>query len=187
MKKIIFLSICIATFSCSKKDSVIPALNEASSQVLKTNDQDLQRSMFRLLTPDEKANIWINKYNEYLKSSKLSDAQAIYIQSLIDIIKPEMYINSDKYFLSINEPLLKEQAIKLFGFKEARSLLTTLSRWIEDEEVDDGSGGGGGVSCSCNKKDSWCQTGLSCSTWACTASLDGCGWWWGEPCNGKCF
>lgn len=187
MKNILIITICFLIFSCKKQDNVTPALNEASIQVLKTNNQDLQRSMFRLLTPDEKANVWINKYNEYLKISKLSESQAIFIKSLIDIIKPEMYINSEKYFLSINEPLLKEQAIKLFGFKGAKSLLTTLSRWIEDEEVDDETGGGGGgVGCSCNKKDDWCSP-MKCSTWECNPTLDGCGWWLSKKCNGKCF
>ena len=90
MKILSCLFLFAVFISCNKTNIDMSALNEATTEVFNTQDKSLQQSMFKLLNPEEKSNVWKFKFNQYLKNNDLNESQTLYIKSLIKIVSPEM-------------------------------------------------------------------------------------------------
>lgn len=139
----------------------------------------MQRSMFKLLSTEEKSTLWKSKFEIYLQNSELSEVQKVFVEKLIGVIRPELYNNlNPSYPNNVNEKLLRETALKLFGVKESYNLLGTIS----NPNVAAPAPG----NCSCSKSSDWCHEALYCSTWLCNET-SGCGTFLAYTCNGKCW
>jgi hypothetical protein len=183
MKKVSIICIlcCFMMSACKKSDLKNLDLDQAETtlnEVLKTSDKTLQKSMYKLLDNDEKAEIWKLKFTKILKTESLDKRQIAFINLLIEIVKPELFDNlNDRYRNQINDMSLKNTAIELFGLSKSFNILATLN----ESEYIMALGG-----CKCSKKSDWCEGILICRNDYCEET-SGCGTFWSYTCNGGCY
>jgi hypothetical protein len=182
--KLLFACCILATASCNKSQDLVSKEdvsvdNTAIAQILGTTNQLKQMSMFKLLTPIEKSEIWVQKFTDYLNENRLSDKQKTFVETLRILATPQLF-NDISYKESINEPELKATAIKLFGVDGAFILLSTLQKSPSPDPNTAND------NCSCSSSSDWCGTYTSCLGALCIATDDGCGTFWSYKCDGRC-
>lgn len=166
----------------------------AISQVLKANNSELQKNLYRLLTPSEKSVLWNSKYSKMLTDDILNFEQRNFIIRLKELATPQYFIKNTnhKSELKFNKDELKVDAISLFGISGAYYLLASIvdekqanlnfmSNNISSESISAPPN-----NCSCSKTDDWCSYPTTCIGNNCASTYQGCGWWLEENCNGTC-
>lgn len=150
----------------------------------------MQRNLYRLLTTFEKAAVWKNKYHKLLSSSNLTKSQRSFIEKLENLITPVLFIkNKGNLNEKLNIKALKEAAIALFGVSGAYYLIASINEEKHAEKTISSlnlSSASAPPSCSCSRVDDWCSYPTTCIGYNCIMTVDGCGWWWNEDCNGTC-
>lgn len=176
-----------AISSCSKSDTgtdVSVEMNQgAIQQLLDANNLESQKTMYRSLNSVEKNEVWRQRFENYLKTPRLSPSQKLFVQDLLGILEPKLF-DQGSSLLATLEKQLRRDAITLFGVGEATTLLTTLGP-ITITHLDDPAEPGLGNNCKCNRTDDWCATYMYCRERVCDP-VSGCGTLWQHTCNGLC-
>ena len=183
MRKFFYLILSITVFfsSCKKNSEIIPGTEEelttpAINQILATNNILQQRNMYKLLSPEEKVEIWKIKFSKFMKHPSLNEDQVHFINKISTLLNADIFSNKSK----LNEYEIKGEAIKLFGVAGSYSLLATLKTVPEPSLVEPGGG-----TCSCSGASDWCGSRAACYTLGCSYS-SGCGTLWQYTCDGTC-
>lgn len=180
-----FLTLILAS-ACSKTN--IRDNSTAVKEVLEAKDQVLQKSMFRLLTIQEKSEVWQSKFMNYLEKNKLNEQQRIFVVEISKIIKPELFDYSNhSYRKSTGESSIRKRTAELFGSEESYNLLATLSILKKTTPDIIGVRTGPFGNCSCSQTSDWCHDVLTCRSFICKTTSGGCGTFWGYNCDGKCL
>lgn len=203
MKSFILLLISVTLLSslnsCNKSiesDSTkqIFINSRAISQVLKANNFELQKNLYRLLTPSEKSILWNSKYSNMLTDEHFNAEQRNFIGRIKELVTPQYFNNNTngKSKSIFNKDDLKFEAISLFGISGAYYLLASIldekqsminfsSNNISSESISAPPS-----NCSCSKTDDWCAYPATCIGNNCASTKQGCGWWLEQDCNGTC-
>jgi len=186
--KIVFLIFIVATSSCSKNKSSIlnqqeVVNNDALLQIQKTSNLENQKIMYRTLSKYEKCEIWSQKFTNYISSNNLNKGQIAFINSIMVILKPELFELGSTLRASLNEKEINAMAIKHFGVNEASFLFANIS--MSNNETEKNEGGGGGTGSKCAQNHDWCGTYTTCRPWICTPQ-SGCGFLFLYECDGGC-
>ncbi|MBP6022062.1 bacteriocin fulvocin C-related protein [Ferruginibacter sp.] len=184
--KLLLTCYLIALISCNKSPDLI-AKDEvtisktAITQILNiSNNQQAQRSMYNLLSANEKSEIWMQKFTGFLNENNLNSKQKLFVQRIKNLMTPQFFVNNS-IKEKVNEPELKATAINLFGVDVAFSLLCTLEKSPIPNTVDPG-----GTDCTCSKSSDWCGQYTTCLGAICTETNSGCGTFWSYSCTGRC-
>lgn len=156
------------------------------SQVLALSGES-QRSAFLLLDKKSKRQIWNDRLN--LAKQNLNENQALLIDELLDIAKPDFfettggYANNldykeklDKWKFEAQSQFKRDDFIRIFTSLDDP---TTSSINGEDSFVNPDE------SCGCNKFEDYCWF-ADCVASKCESTQTGCGILWGSTCNGEC-
>jgi len=209
MKKIIFLCSLLATLSlvsCHKEQATIPEsenrdeniknmmvyasdIEEYTLAILQTYTIEMQRDLFKEMSPENKARIWRERIDYEIEHTTSTEEQLAALNSLKEHITPEFWSGGSTAFVTE----WTEANIVLMGYERMKGIVTTLGA-----ERPSGGGGGGGTTspglakCNCNTSSDWCTgryaTYGRCSTTVseCTGTDLGCGTLWLYSCMGTC-
>lgn len=157
--------------------------------MLKEKNPEVQKIMFRTLSPNEKSDIWREKIDFEINNSKLNNEQLQYLGNLKEFIEPKLFTNEEIEKKSKNKLLeLKEKAIYLFGVSIAYKILNSLATNEIDllnYKIIDGDGDL--PNCNCSQSSDYCSGKTNCK-WvvADCKSQSGCGTLWIFPCDARC-
>lgn len=190
-KLLLFATLAITLLSSCKKNEAHENDNNidhaAVQQVLNNPNENLQRSMFRLLNSAEKSAVWQQKYQDLLKRSDLSLEQRDFVKSLSKYVSNSK-VFSKEYRNTTNENMeggFRTKAITLFGESNALLILASLQNEVllsrNEPELPD---------CRCSTSSDYCvpiPTDVKCrvSAW-CQSLSSGCGTFWSYSCDGLC-
>jgi hypothetical protein len=158
----------------------------------------LQRAVFRSYTAEKKLECWIEKLDRTLLLENWSETEVLHIKKLennldtscfetvltSDTIDPEIQLFVKRWIeyslntLKWNKPKLAFVISSLYyslaEFNQALAMELNQSIPVSD--------------CGCSIEMDFCsyQYYLSCKSSDCTASSSGCGWLWGDACDGTC-
>jgi hypothetical protein len=142
-------------------------------------------ALYHSLGPASQFEIWAQRFETYRSSQhdRLSPAQLEVLDRAIEISR-----KGDKGAI----PQIGEDAVKEFGLEEAARVFASLkSTDGGDEEEEAGQRNGAealAVDCDCLVGGiPSCLRGVCLSSSTCVVQPSGCGWWWSEQCNGRCF
>jgi hypothetical protein len=219
MKNIFFLFVIISfsIVSCQKGEQVYSCDSEVNEYVnenlsdlkgityeeLVAYELDYQKGVFRTLTKEEKAQMWISKLEEVLELT-WSETEISYIESMKEAINENWFDLdiSDVDKLKRDEFLQQKIAEGNTEVGLSMGMLYSLFARI-DIPVDPnapsymkplpyGSGGsssGNTGDCKCSQSSDWClQSGYDCEDddLGCNETAHGCGTFWTYKCNGIC-
>lgn len=220
MKKLLYLVfITIFAFSCKerKDDLIYSPINEIDfwvknhmDLIAKMNRVDVvkfsknyQRAIFVAKSPEQRFELWNDKYTELLKNKDLNSEQQYSIKELtsllnIDIFKPD-FKDKHKFLAKVNTWAHSAIITNVFKRSEINQILLSLESEINTSKVTnrDGPGGGGGTgepSCECNEDNPsgfvWndCAEIKRCKKCdSCFTTSLGCGPMYMSPCDGFCL
>lgn len=173
MKKlIIFLITAITILSCKKNSAlseteVLTSDNPAIRQVFNESNVALQKNMYRLLSVNEKLEVWDKKFALLLSSNKLNDNQKVFIKGIKNDLS--LYFSKNYKISEVDNKNLKDKAVQLFGVNEAFNILANVNEaqpLIIQPPPD----------CSCSRASDYCDGTSSCSFAHCTDTNGG--WWY---------
>jgi hypothetical protein len=145
-----------------------------------------RRAIFSALDPEAKSSLWKEHFEHYRNEHPdLTAAQAAYIEKLVSSISAEFYSRLN------DDPAVKKSLDQLKAEGSALFDRDSLGRLVSQLGPDPDPASGrqplqlyGG--CTCNTDDDWCSWGYDCVGGNCNDTVDGCGWWGNDPCNGLC-
>ncbi|WP_426747406.1 bacteriocin fulvocin C-related protein [Myxococcus faecalis] len=142
-----------------------------------------RKAIFAALPPETQSSLWRQHFEHYLESHpKLSESQVEFIQELIELSAPSLFMKAANATSPKGPDLTKqkEAATKLFGPTETTLLLATLG---PQEQL-----AGNKANCECNIVEDFCPPLTFCTRGtSCTVVFTGCGAVWLQPCNGDCM
>jgi hypothetical protein len=157
-------------------------------------DVSVQRAIFSSWSPEKKSEAWRYRLSRVLSDNDFNLLEIIHIQRLIDSISPELFIKPNNYDneyqafktewlnYAVNELQWNEYftAFLVYRFWFTQEQFTNeISEYsVEDSEPNP-------VYCNCNSANDFCQE-THCFPSSCTATEQGCGWLWSQPCDGRC-
>lgn len=150
-----------------------------------------QRAAFRVMSPEKKESIWMDKIDNLKTIYKDKDDLDI-INYVTNVIKEfDLYDNSlsDQKYLDIDESLdkLLEKAgwtklEKIYAFGRIDDMINTSNREFIEGDPDYGDG----KDCHC-RWGAWCTGTDNCDTKSkCEDTMAGCGFLWAQSCTGYC-
>ncbi len=197
MKKInlVILTLAVLIAACKKTNTNNEFLDKESAvaQVLESKNLGEQKSMYRLLSPDEEAEVWVIKFEKILLNEQMSSEQRAFIKKIKS--------NMTAYFFqhngltndpSVNVSVITSKAIELFGSANAFSLLSSLSdKFPETNHSLNVVSGPPPAGCGCYTQStifdcSGSGAGATCKSGGCSPSPKGCGGLWLYTCDGNC-
>jgi hypothetical protein len=190
MKKLLIVLpfILFGIIGCNKSGTVdnlnnYENLTNTQQVVLKEPNEDLQRNMFRLLSAEEKSQLFITKYANILKNENLNALQVAFVKKIQAFVSPAMYKSNTKPYVEAD---IKAEALSLFGIKKATRLLASLDTRLDAATMDEFSDVNT-PNCHCSTGSDWCGSSTFCSTSVDCKSKGGCGTFWTWTCNGICY
>lgn len=190
MKKLFLtLSIAVLLFcSCSNNETNDLQNRETKiSAVLNEKNYDTQKIMYRMLSNEDKLQIWQNKIDNMILNDKLNKEQINLIEDLRSNLTAELFDqkkNNDarEIFKSVYVKKFINKAQFLFKPEYFASNFYELNNKVSfDSDKPD---------CTCNQSSIWscamqsndCQSSDKCKT-----TSDGCGFLTMSSCNGRCY
>jgi hypothetical protein len=192
MKKIFFIAsvFTVLLFISCENDNIDfnTASDEKVNQVLKLKGES-QRMAYKLLSSNEKFNVWKKHLNNELNKDIYSSSQKEYIKNVINLLDEEFfYENVTAQKLKKNKEIiygLRQVGFKYFNKQELGNLIASLNGNLSLSVYQKAVPPLG--SCNCNHVNDWCVWGSSCfGTPYCGYSSSGCGDLWQDPCTGIC-
>jgi hypothetical protein len=186
--KFVMLSSVILVYSCAKKQENLVSKETLTNSAaikftLNAKTTEIQKGMYNLLTPEEKSEIWNQKFSNYLIDNDLNREQRKFVEELRQIATPNFFDPTQISFKnSINENKIRINAMNLFGVDGAFILLNSISNKKDFTPFDATPSG----DCSCSRTSDWCGSYTICRAWICTNTSSGCGTMWSYSCNGSC-
>lgn len=191
MKKLILtLGIVLSLFSsCSNDDSLKNEENSRISAVLKEENYDAQKIMYRMLSNEEKLQLWQDKLSTMILNDGLNEKQINLIQDLKAHLNANLFDNSgnnDKreIFKNVYAKDFLNKSQSLFTPKYFTESFYNISNRIA---IDDD--GPNKPDCTCNQSSIWSCVGLpDCkASDKCDSTTDGCGFLGFSECDGRCY
>lgn len=192
MKKLILtLSMSLLLFcSCSDNEAFEKQNNESKiSAVLKEENYDTQKIMYRMLSNEEKLQLWQDKLSTMIQIDELNEKQ-------IDLIKDlKAHLNADLFDNNGNNDkreIFKNVYAKDF-LKKSQSLFTpkyfTENFYNISNRIAIDDDGPNKPDCTCNQSSIWSCVGLpDCkASDKCDTTTDGCGFLGFSECDGRCY
>ena len=182
--RLLSLSFLIILFSCSNDKNDSAQISKSSiSTIIKIKNIDEQRIVYKLLNPEEKMSLWIEKFNIVLEDSKLNNNQKALIIDLRNNLKANYFSNEQdddkEYFKTIYVVNYLKKIEKVFSREQIEDVFYKVS--INRIEI------GPKKACNCNKGSLFgCGASASCNNKTCEDSNTGCGFLWAWECNGVC-
>ncbi|GIJ92535.1 hypothetical protein Asppvi_001813 [Aspergillus pseudoviridinutans] len=117
---------------------------------------------------------WLTHFDQFREQHEpLNPAQSAVIDKATELAKQGQNLDPNAM------DTLKDDAISAFGFKDAKSLLTTLdNKPLQARDNNE--------QCGCATQSDWCDSGYHCVFGGCTQTGSGCGTLDGYPCDGLC-
>ncbi|RVX47560.1 hypothetical protein EDD27_10497 [Nonomuraea polychroma] len=154
-------------------------------------DLEYRRAIFHALSPQERSNLWVAHIHSYQAARPHLNAKQ---RNVIDLVL-ETFGEASTFEQPLTEDIrrkmesLVKMAIDALGKDEAYSLGANLGPRPTSKPSTHQSQGLLSV-CDCATNDDWCSTHhgnpYRCFRGGCGYTSSGCGWGWGEPCNGEC-
>ncbi len=161
-------------------------------------DIPLQRAVFRSYTTERKLDFWMEKLHRTLLLGNWTEKEILHIKNLEDILNVTIFESYSK-----NQILKTEQAVfakewvayslNTLKWNKAKLTFVVSSLYYSETEFNQASAIELNLSitssdCVCNMGMDFCyyEFNLGCKSSDCTASSSGCGWLWGDPCDGTC-
>ena len=220
MKKVLTFHFVIAilvvvNFSCQKTElefSCDPYINKFVKKNLEVLQQislselngynvPLQRAIFNSWDYHKKREIWLEKLQYLLVNSDFDGPEKDQIQTLIDHIDEEYFLETDVALNSLARSQFAAEWINYATnvlewsdisiafviyrlYTEPGQLESELSvlKSLEITAISDTESGG---LCNCNTSNDFCGDS-TCESGDCTIT-NGCGWLWSMTCNGNCY
>lgn len=193
MKKLILtLSMSLLVFcSCSDNEAIEKQNNESKiSAVLKEENYDTQKIMYRMLSNEEKLQIWQDKLDNMITNDGLNEKQINLIQDLKANLNANLFdnrSNNDKREIFKNvyvKDFLKKSQL-LFTPKYFASSFYTISNRvaIDDDDLNK-------PDCTCNQSSIWScamQSSDCRPSNKCKPIPDECGFLRMYECDGRCY
>ena len=191
MKKLILtLGIVLSLFSsCSNDDSLKNEENSRISAVLKEENYDAQKIMYRMLSNEEKLQLWQDKLSTMILNDGLNEKQINLIQDLKAHLNANLFDNSGN---NDKREIFKNVYAKDF-LKKSQSLFTpkyfTESFYNISNRIAIDDDGPNKPDCTCNQSSIWSCVGLpDCkASDKCDSTPDGCGFLGFSECDGRCY
>ncbi|HEX6849714.1 MAG TPA: bacteriocin fulvocin C-related protein [Chitinophagaceae bacterium] len=195
----ILLFFTVLLSSCGKEGSSSTSsekdfINQKIISQIVNLPEDEQRTAFRLLNNYEMAFLWSSKLKNVKTSESLSSEQKIFINELIDLVNPDLFLISSKTNIEFKTNLAKnitQKARMLFGDINARKLIASVSPYkggtVTPNNVDPDEGGV--KKCKCSTESNYCDPLAPCDEQletVCKHTLMGCGALLLFSCNGLC-
>jgi len=196
---IIFIAITVILLSCKKQSSSEKSdepvlINEKVISQIINLPEDEQKTAFRLLNTNEMSFLWSSKFIKVKESEKLNRDQIAFIDDLLSIIKPDLFLINSKTNIEFRTTLgknISQKARILFGEENARKLLASISpyksRTVTPNYVDPGDGGV--KKCKCSSESNYCNPLAPCDEQPediCKHTTLGCGTLLVYSCDGLC-
>ncbi|WP_396167159.1 bacteriocin fulvocin C-related protein [Flavobacterium sp.] len=192
MKKLILtLGIVLSLLSsCTTDDTVTNQENSKITSVLKEKNYDTQKLMYRMLSKEEKQEIWVDKIDVLISDSSLSGQQVSLLKDLKNHLNVTLFdtkSNNDEreVFKTIYVKDFLNKAKSLFSEDYVYNNFFTISGNNSSSKLYDSK-----PICSCNQGSMW-SCGMATSTCRetdkCRKDSDGCGFATMFECNGNCF
>jgi hypothetical protein len=147
-----------------------------------------RRAIYTEISPTVRSQLWVEQLNRYrIAHSQLSTDQATAIDQAITILSEESTFTVEPANRSDLDRAIqqhKELSLLAFSQNEARDLFMILGPADnlsgQQEPLPD---------CACHHRDNAFCAPLVCveTPGICRTSSSGCGWWWGQTCDGACF
>lgn len=209
MKKlIVVLGITLSLlYSCTNDEIKSNDINEARiASVLSEKNTDAQKSMYRMLSKEDKQALWINKLDSLITDKNLNETQTKLLTGLrsqltVSIFDDNSNNDQREVFKNVYIPYFIKEAQEIFSkdyiynnFYEIQNYPKTLAMSTSNNGLNNRSGDigiGGETACTCNVGSMVsCGSGISCRQplWeGCTSTTSGCGAFWVYSCNGMCI
>ena len=201
--KLFFLTSFFIVFSftsCMKKgsnlnlDEVAPSLTEAAIQVLQFGkiNVSVQRNAYRILSSQEKADLWKLHLINSLKSGNFNIAQnEIIKEAIVNLCKASFFENSNRDLSSASYVIFEHKAKTNFNNDERLIVFSSLQDFAATTTTTDGvstmmEAGPGDHNCTCSMVSTYCGF-WDCTMNGCNQTQDGCGTFWQYGCNGTCL
>ena len=178
------IALTVLCLSCNKneefKENEIQLSRAAIKMLLKEPDIHAQRNMYNLLSINEKATVWQEKFDSVI-AGNLNQQQYEFVSKVRAMIRPELFDKSSSAFhlFDQQEKMLHEEAVRIFGKTGAFNLLASVNK----NQYPPGAG-----DCDCSTKSDWCPSSsiAGCVRLDCKTTT-GCGTLWSYTCNGDCW
>ncbi|MEU1804104.1 bacteriocin fulvocin C-related protein [Streptomyces sp. NPDC019937] len=141
-----------------------------------------RRAIYARLSPPEASRVWREHLSHYRAThAGLSAEQIRALDGLsAEVANPSIFDRGNGPYQPPQR--LKDATIEAFGQEETRAIVSVLG------PVDAASAAAGPLSgCTCHQEDGFCGLGYHCRSGSCQTSSSGCGWWYGQTCDGLCY
>ncbi|GLW93732.1 bacteriocin fulvocin C-related protein [Actinokineospora globicatena] len=143
-----------------------------------------RKAILASLSPAERSALWSEQVNRYrLTHPDLTAEQRAFLDEALAVAgRSETFQDEASEEVAAQLTRLHDEGIRVLGFHQAASLLAVFG---PAEQVAVAAGALNG--CTCNKLDDWCAWGYHCRDGSCGQTPQGCGTYYGQPCNGLCY
>jgi len=203
---LLILLISLSFSSCSEEtcyscdDTVNEWVKENKTLIESFNRSELmqlelskQRAAFRILSPEKRKEIWLDKIL-YVKENELSNDEKIHFK-LLEVFIEELDFGKEltkKEGIYVNNWL--DEGRKIFNWDDKFLVKNFYFIGNESRGIDDGTGIGSGTDCNCSSSSDCNSSGNQgppsfCSTFGpveCNKTTMGCGFLWLFSCHGTC-
>lgn len=164
-------------------------------EITKFEVRETQVEIFKALSPEKKAEMFLEKYDDLISSGLYSGEKLAYIERSKDFISADSFKErTGKQRVPSNHGEIvihTKEGPNHFEFYELSIILNELGDIISPRASGGfGSslgGGGGGIPCECSTQSDWCADPGKCYSTRCNIeSSSGCGTFWKYSCGGKC-
>lgn len=163
-------------------------LNEVTrAEIIKFENPDTRRSIFRSLPAQTKVLMWKEKFNSLLQEP-LSVNQAKFIMKADSCVELSLYTTAMNSATHQKLVALRTEGAQLFDDDAIYLILSDFEN--PSELIGRRRDRGAGLQCTCSQVSDWCSGGAIQIEATCSApcqDLDsGCGTLFGYTCNGRC-
>ncbi len=187
--------------SCNKREDFQDS--PSIRNVLESKNHDERKQRYLALTAQEQFVIWYQRFDKLIKSNQYNHEQTKFLKSLLTTLDPSIFKSEEskiKNEFIENEPQIRNEGIRLFGFNQAVEIMANLE--LSPELLASVREGGetelvAANACGCNTSSDYCFKGYvswqtqmlitDCQGDGCTGTKKGCGLFWQFACNGNCY
>lgn len=186
------LALTIILSACSKKD-VTNEGNKKLNDFIELEGTSVQKNAYTTLTPAEKADLWLMRFNSILEKKGLTQEQTNVLKSGKKFLTESNFTKNSKMTDSDEFIIWKHKAAEVFSQEEQYLYFVTFNDLNREDEVIGELDGKN--DCSCSKKSDFCNAltpkgsdyYYHCDAGAkCEIVKSDCGFLWSYDCVDKC-
>lgn len=176
----------------SSSNKRIAGVSQSVSDVLEEKDYDTQKTMYLMLSAEDKHSLWDYKIGILLSENNLTLDQGDLIKNFQDSLTDDIFKEGDdkEVFKNVNIKDFLAAAELVFTSDNDKDLITntfyTVARKLPAVLTPNTP-----IltkPCTCHKGSMWsCPVSIDCKKAYCTETDEGCGFFGMYECNGRCF